>query len=240
MSVLRLTREEARAIDRAALEEYGIPSLVLMEHAGRSVAELVRELAHDGYAFKPVTIVCGRGNNGGDGFVIARFLQSFGLDVECLCTAPLHATEGDARIERRIALLSGLTLFDATNASEWMTQRERLLGARSPRLYVDALFGTGFRGALEPEAARAITIVNELRATSGSFTVAVDLPSGLDCDTGARADPTIMADVTATFVAEKRGFAAEGASVVLGRVVVLPIGIPESLLARVRARAGAS
>jgi NAD(P)H-hydrate epimerase len=157
------------------------------------------------------------------------------MDVECLCCAPLEAMQGDARSERRIALASAIALHDATNGGEWEAQRGRLLRARAPRIYVDALLGTGFSGVLKPDAARAIAIVNELRAATGSLTVAVDLPSGLDCDTGARADPTITADVTATFVAEKRAFAAEGASPVLGRVVVLPIGIPRRLLERVRA-----
>jgi NAD(P)H-hydrate epimerase len=103
-------------------------------------------------------------------------------------------------------------------------------------VFVDALLGTGFHGALEPHAAAAVAAVNELRAATGSRTVAVDLPSGLDCDSGALADPTIRADVTATFVAEKQGFAHAGARAVLGRVVVLPIGLPRGLLERVVAR----
>lgn len=234
MTSIRLTREEARAIDRAALEEYGIPTLVLMEHAGRSAAELVRDVADA----RTVTVVAGGGNNGGDGFVIARFLGAFGVDVECLCCAPLDATHGDARIERDVALRSGVRLLDASTRAEWDVQRARLLRASGPRVFVDALLGTGFEGALKPLAAHAIATVNELRAALGAQTVAIDLPSGLDCDTGVLADPTIQADVTATFVAEKRGFDTAAARAVLGRVVVLPIGLPRGVLERVLGRRG--
>lgn len=236
MEIPRISREQARALDRAALEEFGLPGLVLMEHAGRSAAELVRDLPRAGNAPEPVTIFCAGGNNGGDGFVIARFLDTFGFDVECVCCAPLDTAHGDARIERQSARDAGIRFHHATHSAELATQRERILGDARPRIFVDALLGTGFQGEVKPHIARVIRVINELRAQPGAIVVAVDVPSGLDCDTGVPADPTVRADVTATFVAEKIGFETAGARAVLGRVVVLPIGIPRLLLERVLAR----
>ncbi|MDZ4773304.1 MAG: NAD(P)H-hydrate epimerase [Planctomycetota bacterium] len=234
MTTLRLTRRTARAIDARAADEYGIPSLVLMEHAGRSAAELVLALARNADTTRAVTVFCGGGNNGGDGFVVARFLDALGVEVECVCCADLASAEGDALIERRIAHNAGLMLGSATNSAELALRRERLLADRRERVIVDALLGTGFQGVLKPHAAEVIGVVNELRAAQrGSLVVSLDLPSGLDCDSGELADPTVRADFTATFVAEKQGFLNPRAAAVLGRVVVLGIGLPRALLERV-------
>lgn len=231
MTTSRITRDEARAIDALALDEYGIPSLVLMEHAGRSAAELVLALARGAGEPKAVTVFCGGGNNGGDGFVVARFLDALAIDVECVCIAALEATRGDAGIERRIASRAKIEMRDAVSTLQLEAQRERLLGDPRGRIFVDALLGTGFQGVLKPHLALAIGVVNELRAKKqGAVVVSLDLPSGLDCDTGELAEPTVRADFTATFVAEKRGFAATRAASVLGRVVVLDIGLPRRLL----------
>ncbi len=240
MSVLSLTRAEARALDQAALAEYGIPSLVLMEHAGRSIAELARAVALERGLPRRATLFCGGGNNGGDGFVIARFLDLFGFEVECVCLESLEATRGDARVEREITARSGIALLDAWIDSSLSAQHERLVREALPRLQVDALLGTGFQGKLKPHVARAIAAVNDVRARTGAVTLAVDLPSGLDCDTGTVADPTIQADVTATCVARKRGFDAPAASAVLGRVEVMSIGVPRALLERLKNRADAT
>ena len=230
MSQQRLSRDRARAVDRAAAELCGLPTLVLMEHAGRSAAELVARLVVERRPGARVRIFCGGGNNGGDGFVVARFLDAAGLAVECVCVATLEATSGDARSEREIAARCGLALLDGSSPERLLALHAAALCGPGPLVLVDALLGTGFSGPLKPHVAAAIAQLNDLRTRRDALTVALDLPSGLDCDDGTLADPTVSADVTATFVAEKLGFASAAARCVLGQVVVLGIGAPRAAL----------
>ncbi len=208
-----------------------------MEHAGRSVAQAILEdeFAQAESGNLTCVLFCGGGNNGGDGFVIARWLDDAGVRVECICTSRAADTRGDARIARDVAERSGIMLHDASTSAALEKLRARFV-AEPPRVVVDALLGTGFQGSLRPDMARAIAAVNSIGARENVRTWAVDLPSGLDCDLGTCADPTVRADVTATFVASKLGFAREGAANVLGVVRVLPIGVPCALIDRVRAQ----
>lgn len=211
-----LSRDEVREVDRRAIDEYGVPGVVLMENAGRGAAEL---LVRQGIAGE-VVICCGAGNNGGDGYVMARHLELAGNRVQVLSICPLEQLRGDARINAEIARRAGIDLCEVTDASAWRTD---LTGAA---WIVDALLGTGLQGAVRPAYAAAIEAIN----AAGARVLAVDLPSGLDCDTGAPCGPCIRADVTATFVAWKRGFAAPSAAAFLGPVHVIDIGAPLQLL----------
>jgi NAD(P)H-hydrate epimerase len=224
-----LTRAEVRELDRLAIEEYGLPGIVLMENAGGNVARLLHGLGIDG----PVAIACGRGNNGGDGFVIARHLELLGHDVRLLLAAPLAASAGDAAVNAEVAKRSGLDIRDlaAAQAGSW---QEALNGAA---WIVDALLGTGATGAPRGAVAAAIGAINDLRGQvpgegRAARVLAVDIPSGMDCDTGERPGACVRADATATFVAAKPGFAAPGAREFTGAVHVLGIGAPAALLAR--------
>ena len=224
-----LTRAEVRKLDRLAIEEYGLPGIVLMENAGAGVARLLHSLGIDG----PVAIACGRGNNGGDGFVIARHLELLGHEVRLLLAAPLAAYAGDAAMNAEVASRSGLRIVDlaGAEAGDW---RQALHGAA---WIVDALLGTGATGAPRGAVATAIAAINDVRGEvpeegRGARVLAVDIPSGMDCDTGERPGPCVRADATATFVAPKPGFAAPGAQAFTGAVHVLGIGAPAALLAR--------
>jgi NAD(P)H-hydrate epimerase len=224
-----LTRDEVRELDRLAIGEYGLPGIVLMENAGAGAARLLHALGIDG----PVAIACGRGNNGGDGFVIARHLELLGHDVRLLLAAPLAASAGDAAVNAEVAKRSGLDIRDlaAAQAGSW---QEALNGAA---WIVDALLGTGATGAPRGAVAAAIGAINDLRGQvpgegRAARVLAVDIPSGMDCDTGDRPGACVRADATATFVAAKPGFAAPGASEFTGAVHVLGIGAPAALLAR--------
>jgi NAD(P)H-hydrate epimerase len=220
-----LTRSEIREVDRLAIEEYGLPGLVLMENAGGNTARLLHALCNAG----PVAIACGRGNNGGDGFVIARHLDLLGHDVRLLLTCALCDYRGDAAVNAGVAHRAGLRLLDlsAASAGDW---REALRGAD---WIVDALLGTGATGAPRGTVATAIAAINEVRGAGPPPRVlAVDVPSGLDGDTGDRPGVCVRADATATFVAAKLGFAAAGAGEFTGDVHVLGIGAPAALLAR--------
>jgi NAD(P)H-hydrate epimerase len=224
-----LTRAEVREIDRLVIEEFGIPGIVLMENAGGGVARLLDSLGVDG----PVAIACGRGNNGGDGFVIARHLEALGHEVRILLAAEPPARAGDAAANLHTAERAGLAIacLAAAGSAEW---RRHLDGAA---WIVDALLGTGSSGPPRAAAAVAIEALEYVRDAARSAgrpvkTLAVDLPSGLDADTGDAPGWCVRADVTATFVAPKRGFDNAAARDFIGEVHVLGIGAPVSLLER--------
>jgi NAD(P)H-hydrate epimerase len=209
-----LSREEVRAIDRRAIQEFGVPGVVLMENAGRSAAEVLLGLGVSG----PVTICCGKGNNGGDGFVIARHLDNRGVEVSVLLFAQPEELTGDAAINYRIIARSGLPITVQSDAPSQELARSAWI--------VDALFGTGLTGAVRPPFDRVIAAIN----ASGRPVLAVDIPSGLDCDTGLPMGATVKAQNTVTFVAMKKGFAEPAAKEWLGQVQVVDIGAPRVLL----------
>lgn len=221
-----LARREVREVDRLAIEELGIPGVVLMENAGANAARLLADLHVTG----PITIACGRGNNGGDGFVMARHLDAAGHDVRLLLAAAPDALGGDAAVNHRICERSGLSITCLSDADE-PTWRHELTGAA---WIVDALLGTGASGSPRGVVAAAIGAINAVRAEAiggeAARVFAVDLPSGLDADTGAAPGACVRADETATFVAEKRGFANPAAAAFTGTVHVLGIGAPRRLL----------
>lgn len=215
-----LSREQVRTIDRRAIEEYGIPGVVLMENAGHGTADLLQHLGIHG----TVIVCCGKGNNGGDGFVIARHLDGARVPVRVLLFGQPNTLTGDAAANHRILVASGvpLTVY-ADPTVDVETVRGQLADAD---WVVDALFGTGLRGPVKTPFDCVIQAMNE----SGKHMLAVDIPSGLDCDTGQPLGPTIQAAHTATFVASKKGFAEPAAARWLGQVHVLPIGVPRKLL----------
>lgn len=230
-----LTRAQLAELDRRASEEYGLPGAVLMENAGRGAAEHVLALLaarHGrGQSAARVAVLCGPGNNGGDGCVVARHLANAGIAVEIFATHALEDLKGDAAIMRRAAEKMGVPIHDVASAEAFEAARSLL--ARGD-VFVDGLLGTGFRGEVRPAIARIIQVVNDLRANRGVGVVALDLPSGLDCDTGRPSGATVRADLTVTFAAPKVGFEAAIARPFLGSVVVATIGAPAVLVERVR------
>lgn len=214
-----LNREQTREIDRRAVEEYGMSSLVLMENAGRGVADKLSQWGATG----PVVICCGKGNNGGDGFVLARHLDLRGVPVRVLVWAEVDELLGDAGVNFRILQKSAVPIdlfgrqHDASRLARQLTGAEWV---------VDALLGTGATGEPRPPLDE---VIEQLNASAVPI-VAIDLPSGLDCDTGARALATIRARHTCTFVAAKPGFYAAGAASYTGEVHVLDIGAPRRLV----------
>ncbi len=214
-----LSRAEVREIDRRAIDEFGVAGLVLMENAGRGCADVLGKLGCIG----PVAIVCGKGNNAGDGFVIARHLDWRGIDVRVLLLGAPADLRGDAAANYEIARRSGLTLIDLSQSGDMQALAAQLADAD---WIVDALLGTGASGPPQPLFAAAIRQMNG----SAAKRLAVDLPSGLDCDTGEPAEPTFQAHHTCTFVAPKKGFANPSAAPILGQVHVIDIGAPRILI----------
>lgn len=217
-----LTRTQVRDIDRRAIEEYGLAGVVLMENAGRGAVDVLCRRGCSG----PVVICAGKGNNGGDGFVMARHLAILGIDMQVILCCPPDQLQGDAAINYRVlqrAGIAGRVLGIEVTAAELDTV---LAGAD---WIVDALLGTGTQGVIRDPYAAVIAAINR----SGQRVLAVDLPSGMDCDTGQPCGICIRATVTATFVARKPGFDAEGAGLLTGAVEVVDIGVPPQLLAEI-------
>jgi hydroxyethylthiazole kinase-like uncharacterized protein yjeF len=218
---LVLSRAQVRSIDQLAVARYGMVGLVLMENAGRSAsASIDAAYGPAGYA----AIVCGTGNNGGDGCVIARHLHNRGWRVRLLMTGPEDRFSDDTRANFRILTAMDLPVAIAPKAAE----QEAWLAHVDPNcVFVDALLGTGFSGEVrEPTA----TLIHQLNDHDKRAMVAVDVPSGLDCDTGEPSAATIRADLTVTFVARKRGFEVAAAGHYSGRVEVADIGVPKELV----------
>ena len=230
-----LTRQQVREVDRQAIEALGLPGVVLMENAGRHVADIVFDvLENDLHLIPPdavVWIFCGGGNNGGDGYVIARYLANAGVGVEVFTTKAIDELPPDAATHARVAVGMGLALHDIQQPQ---LLQAALDDAPSPHVIVDALLGTGFEGGVRPDIAAVIEAINAQRSR-GALVVAVDVPSGLDCQTGVPAEPVVAADITVTFIAEKVGFASPQAEPCLGDVEVVDIGIPPGLIGRVLA-----
>ena len=221
MTECTLARDAVRELDRVAIEEFGIPGIVLMENAGRNAAELLCTKRLSG----PIVICCGKGNNGGDGFVMARHLENHGAAVHILLFADPNSLRGDARTNFRIVKASGIPLTVVPNIDQSVLNSE----LNAAEWIVDALLGTGMTGEVREPYATAITRIN----ASSAKVFAVDLPSGLDCDRGRPAGESVRADVTATFVAMKTGFLQPSAREWLGEVHVIDIGIPRALRQRV-------
>jgi len=229
MSLPVLSRLESREVDRRAVDEYGLSGLVLMENAGRGVADRLEQLGIGG----PVVIGCGRGNNAGDGFVIARHLDLRGRDVRVLYWGQPADLPADAAANYQVLLRAGIALahFQGPHLAEVLAQH--LSGAD---WIVDALLGTGAVGDPRPPLDAVIDQLNRSPARK----MAVDLPSGLDADTGRASPHTFRADHTCTFVAAKRGMLAPGADAYTGQLHVLDIGAPRKLVAEVLRRAAAT
>ncbi len=214
-----LTRDEVRSVDRFAIETLGIPGVVLMENAGRGLADVLEKQGILG----PVAILAGKGNNGGDGFVLARHLDYRGYPVRVFHLGTLNGLPLDAATNADITRRSGIFLQAWNSDGEAETFAAQLRGFS---WIVDALLGTGTRGELRDPFPALIRAVNMAEAR----VLAVDIPSGLDCDTGQPLGACVRADCTATFVNVKQGFLRPEAKPYLGEVHVVDIGVPRIAL----------
>jgi NAD(P)H-hydrate epimerase len=220
-----LDRAHVREVDRRAVQDYGLSGLVLMENAGRGVTDVLCRLGVAG----PVAICCGKGNNAGDGFVIARHLDLRGYAVRVLVWAAPEELTGDAGVNFQILRRCGvpIEIFAARH------DPHRLATALSDAAWiVDALLGTGARGEPRPPLD---AVIDQLNAAP-LLRLAVDVPSGLDCDTGQPARHTLRAQHTCSFVAAKPGFLVPGAEQYTGQVHVLDIGAPRKLIEEIGER----
>lgn len=224
MSTYAFTRQQSRRVDQLAVEQYGFSGLVLMENAGRGVADVLCRLGIAG----PVVICCGKGNNAGDGFVVARHLDLRGHAVRVLRWSRAEELTGDGAANFHILAKTDVPI-EVFGPSHDAARLSKLLDGAA--WIVDALLGTGARGEPRPPMDAVIEQLNAAAAPK----LAIDLPSGLDCDTGQPASHTIRAAETCTFVTAKTGLLAPKAASYVGRLHVLDIGIPRKLIEQIAA-----
>jgi NAD(P)H-hydrate epimerase len=226
-----LTAEQMREVDRLTTERFAIPGLLLMENAAARTAEAI-EAAFGPATGRFVTIVCGTGNNGGDGAAVARQLWLRGAIVDVVLLGRLDDARGDARanfeIARRLADLGDRVGFREVDAAD-----EIAADGGEPDLYVDAIFGTGLSRPAEGLQAEAIELLN---ARGETPLVALDLPSGLDANAAVAPSPHVRADLTITYTAPKPACVLPPAAYACGRLVTGSIGSPEDLFEDVGAR----
>ena len=217
-----VTGRQMARIDRRAIES-GIPGAVLMESAGRGVAHVLDGLL-GGFRDRIVVLLCGKGNNGGDGFVVARLASRGGAAVRVFLFAASEEVAGDARLQLDRARACGLRVEEVRGREDLREIRQALTGAHAA---VDALLGTGIRGGARGPTADAIALLQEERCPI----VAVDVPSGLDADTGRADGPCAAAACTVTFGQPKRGHFFYPGRTLCGRLHLIDIGLPPSAVA---------
>ncbi len=212
-----VTTEQMRGLDRAAIEDYGILGLVLMENAGRAVAEAAARML-DGSG--RVVVVCGSGNNGGDGFVAARHLSNRSVEVEVYLLAAVDDLQGDAATNCHIGQQMDLPIFENPDPATLEA------AVNSADLVIDAILGTGISGEVRDPAQSAIAAINQSQAR----VLAVDIPSGISGDTGVEMGEAVWADRTLTFGLPKIGHYCYPGRDHCGEIELVDISLPAALV----------
>lgn len=218
--MIRLTRAQVREIDKRAIEKYHIPGIVLMENASRAVADHIHQMY--GIPQRTVLVLCGGGNNGGDGLAVARHLHNRAWRVQIVLAVNPINYKGDALLNWKIVEAMSLPVVTLEAA-------RKQVEALNVDLFVDALFGTGLTQTPRAPFDQFVALVE----SAPTPVVSIDLPSGMDCDTGNPLGPCIRATHTITFVAEKTGFANPTSRRYTGEIIVADIGCPRELIEEV-------
>ncbi len=216
-----LNADQMREADRRTIQDIGIASLVLMENAGRQVVAAIESLYPD-LSERRIAIVCGKGNNGGDGFVVARTLQQRGFDVSVFLIGSVADVKGDARINLEILGRLGQTLVEVADETAWELHGAEVTGHD---LIIDAMFGTGLTTPLTGIYETVVADIND----AGVPIVAIDMPSGMSADTSDLIGDCIEATVTVTLGAPKLPLVLPPAEMKSGEVVIADIGIPADI-----------
>lgn len=216
-----VTAEEMRAFDATAIQEYGIPGVVLMENAGRTTFYILKTYLEGDVRGLKVAVVAGPGNNGGDGYVVARYLINHGADVQTFLLSPREKIKGDALVNLQVLEKMTSRVFPVPD-EEALELASRVW--HESDVIVDAILGTGLTSEVRPPYRQAIEKIND----APNLTLAVDLPSGLDADTGKVLGTAVRADLTATYGFRKLGMAIQPGVEYCGIVEVVDISIPLS------------
>jgi hydroxyethylthiazole kinase-like uncharacterized protein yjeF len=222
-----LTAAEMREVDRLTVERHAVPSLTLMENAGKAVAKCIKQ-QFSRLGRRRIVILCGKGNNGGDGFVVACQLLEMGVRPSVYLFAEPAEVRGDAAINLKRWQDAARELHIIRNSAEWQASKSALTAAD---IIVDALLGTGVRGPVEGLLREVIDDVNQRRPDTA--VVSVDIPSGISADTGEIQGVAVRANCTVTFTAPKVGFFLNTAFLQVGQLFVRDIGSPPELIEQV-------
>lgn len=215
-----VTNAEMKKIDTWSMKKFGIPGIVLMENAGRGCVNILEEY-FDLDDLK-VLIICGKGNNGGDGFVIGRHLQNRGSLVEIILAGKGTELKGDARLNYNLAKKAEIDVYETVN----INTVKKIYNAFHPAVVIDALFGTGFQGAPTGIYYKLIEMINNTDA----FVFSVDIPSGINGNNGQFEDTCVIADATATMCLPKRGNYLYPGREFCGDLYIVDIGVPYKLI----------
>jgi len=227
-----LSPSTMRQADLTAIERYKVPGMVLMENAGRGVAEAVKRayVGQNNASNKKIIIICGKGNNGGDGFVVARHLVNYGFEVKVFILASEDEIKGDALSNLEIIEAMGIPIKTIMTAQDL---DKMAADCSSASVIVDAIFGTGIRGEIQGLAKEAIQIINN----SKSYVVAVDIPSGISGETGKLLGVAVKANETVTMAAPKTGIILYPGAYYAGKVTIVDIGMPREILCNLQPEA---
>ncbi|MCK4461754.1 MAG: NAD(P)H-hydrate epimerase, partial [candidate division Zixibacteria bacterium] len=216
-----VTAEQMRLIDRETIDNRGIPGPELMENAGRGIAQKLMAFVIDAASSKDISIFCGKGNNGGDGYVVARYLCQAGAKVTIYFLGPFDQLSPDARLNFDRAAELGIDRHEIKTIDD-------LPGELDSDYIIDAVFGTGFAGAPRGLSAELIEYINR----QPQRTIAIDMPSGLNADTGTHEGAVVRANYTFTLALPKFGLYVSPGRELAGAVVTVPIGIPDDVVAQ--------
>ncbi len=215
-----LTCQQIRRIDQLAVEQYAMPSIILMENAGANASRII-ENHYSNLKGKVVAICCGPGNNGGDGFVVARHLHNAGYVIKIILSCPIEKLRGDGLTNYNIVKRMELPVLSIDDVDDVLSESV---------LVIDALLGTGFTGQVHSPIDYLINKIND----SAKPIVSIDIPSGLDCYAGSPSKTTVKADLTVTFVDVKDAFLTVESEPYIGKIEVAGIGIPKELIEQVK------
>ena len=214
--------EDMRQIDRLAAEEYGLPELLLMESAGHRVAQAMEHLLGS-VSGKTICVLAGSGNNGGDAFAAARYLSNMGAKIKIFLTCePAHLKTASSRMKKASDKM-GLEVHGLEEDRDWNRLHLALKFADG---ILDGILGTGFNGELKKKVLRLIEEVNE----AGAKVLSIDIPSGVEADSGKVSTVAVMADMTLTLGLPKVGHLLSPGAEMTGQLIVDDIGIPKNLL----------
>ena len=218
-----VTAQEMKELDTQAQAAYAVPGIVLMDNAAQAVADAAHEALEEVDGEK-VLLFCGGGNNGGDGFGAARWLQNYGIKVRVFVVgSALEAISGDAALELTMLQKTGVQVELLTSEDDWLVAE---LAAAKADVIIDALLGTGFHGELQGDFLRACQLIND----SGKYVIAVDVPTGVNADNGAAAENAVRADKTVTMALVKTGLLLYPGREYCGDIELADIGLPQQLV----------
>ena len=220
-----VTAAEMKAIDRFTIEEVGIPGVVLMENAGRGAFKHIKEYFLRHLQEAVIGVLCGKGNNGGDGFVVARYLHEEGYLVHAFLFGKKEQVKGEAAINLKIAEKLGVPIVEILDENRWREAREYLIACD---LIIDAMLGTGLNSEIRGLIREAVSFLNE---TFPGLIVSIDIPTGLSSDTGQPLGDAVRADLTVTFGLPKVGQIVYPGAHYVGDLEIVDIGIPPQVIA---------